>query len=353
MKLEKKPIFINYPEIHPSPIKRLLILKSLIRIINTRDNLVSYLDLGLKTEDAELFKNYLSENYSEYFDPKKKTINLFENYNGKIICGIDTLLDDLFSILNKKMLDDTKESTKTDGPENPAIPTVSIIDKIIDEIDTYKNTDDELESAFKWIFLDHSDPAVIREEMQVHLTNIYTLDEDKIKKFFNSERIFFEFLKIYTGRTKREIKDKFVQTRGKLLLCLEDFERNFSDKRYWSNLKIESHNIFKNIHDAILLPKSDELKIFLIIRGDPNKNKDQPVISYYNNKVVLFNKESSQYRKLQPQELVLADLLLENPTSYIFNPKRILTKIDAFHMIEFGIEACPSKEQVLNFLKED
>lgn len=353
MESKKNPIFINYPEIHSSPIKRLLILKSLIRIINTRENLVSYLDLGLKTEDAELFKNYLSENYSEYFDPKKKTINLFENYNGKIICGIDTLLDDLFNILNKEMLDDTTESSKTDVPESPAIPTVSGIDNIVDVIDTYKNTDSELESAFKWIFLDSSIPGMISEEMQVHLKSIYTLDEDTNKEFFNSDRIFHEFLKVYSGLTKREIKKKFVQTRGKLLLCLEDFEKNFSDKQYWSNLQMESKIICQNIHDAKLHPKSDEFKIFLLIRGDPDKNKDNPVISYYNNKVVLFDKESSQYRKLQPQQIVLADLKLENPTSYIFNPNRILTNIDAFHMIELGIEACPSKEQVLNFLRGD
>lgn len=354
MESEKKPIFINYPEIHSSPIKRLLILKSLIKIINTQENFVSFEDLGLKTDNADLFKRYLSENFSEYFDLKKKTINLFENYDGKIICGIDCLLDDIFSVLNNEELEGKSSSYKVDDLDHKLISGVSKNDNLIEEIESTKNTDNRLKSAFKWIFFDYSEPVAIKEEMQIHLNSVYQLDEDKIIEYFNSNRIFSELLEVYKDKdqTKRKSQLRFVQTRGKLLLFLEDFERKLSDKRHWSNLKNESLDMFKNISDSLFTSKRDKLKIFLIIKGDPNKNRENSVISYYNNKVVLFSKNSSHYRKLQPQQIVLAELLQENPTSYIFNPKRILTNVDALQIIELGVETCPNKEQVLFFLKK-
>jgi hypothetical protein len=343
MKSEKEPIFIDYPAIHISPVKRLLYLKSLIKIINTNDNFINYENIGLKNEDVEFFKRYLSENYPEYFDPKKKSINLFENYNGKIICGIDLLLEDLFGILNNE-----KNTKEVNAPINPVDFNGFEKDNTADEIDFYKDSDRTLEYALKWIFLDQSEPELINEELEVHIRNIYSIEEDKIKEYFNCDRIIFELSKLYGGRTKREIWEEFFKIREKLLLFLDNFEKHFTDKQYWFDFKMESETIFKNIRDSIIISRNEKSKIFLIFKGDPDKNKDNPIISYYNNKVVLFNRGSPQYKNLLPHQIVLADLLSENPTYYIFNPKRILANNDALYMIQFGIEACPSKKEVLS-----
>lgn len=348
---EKSPIYIDYRALHSLPIKRLLILKSLIKLINTRDNLIHYEDLGLESEDAAILKKILLENYSDHFQPKKKIIHLFENYNGKIICGIDCLLDDIFELLKNKKIDGANDSSIKDAQDNPGVSKGSKVDNFGERNRLYTDHDDRLDSAFNWIFQDYSERGVVRQEMQIRLQGIYLIDEDKVKEYFNNTRIFSELVKIYKDDTTSEITKKLIQIRAKLVFCFVDFMRNFSDKSYWSELKKESEKMISNIEYVLPQLKRGGLKLFLILQGDPDKNHGNNVISYLNSKVVLFEKASPLYRKLQPQQIILADLRMENPTSYVFTPKKILTNVDALQMIDLGIETYPSKGDILEFLE--
>ena len=338
----KEPIFIDYPKIYGNAKKRLTFLRALIQIINTRANFVQFEELGLNPEDTELFKNYLKKNYSKYFDPRKNTINLFENYDGKIICGIDLLIEDLFGVISDDLKSITESSNKIDTTDQP--------EKIDTDIDS-SSSDAIFDIFFDWVFSEQYDKINFDTEIKGYLNDFYTFSESEIKDYFNinkiTEIIYENFKTLKTKGTK------IVQIRTKMVSCLEECEKHFADKDYWAELIVQTKKVFKNVIDASSIVKNEKVKLFLTFPRNPNIQNINNVISKYKNKTVLFEKDAPIFSKLNNNQIVQGEFIIEKETFYIVRPMRILDFSEAKTLLLLGVDACPTREFVNHFLDDN
>lgn len=339
----KEPIFIDYPKIYGNPRKRLTFLRALIQIINTRANFIQFEELGLNSEDIDLFKGYLKKNYSKHFDPRKNTINLFENYDGKIICGVDLLIEDLFVVIS----DGGKEDTETSKLPN----TIDQPENIADDNKEPLSSCAIFDIFYDWVFSEQYDKINFDTEIKVYLNDFYTFNESQIKNYFNIKKI---TEKIYENFKTSKIKGtKVVQIRTKMVSCLEEFEKHFSDKDYWAELIIQTKKIFKNVIDVSSIVKNEKMKLFLTFPRNPDIQSINNVISKYRNKIVLFQKDAPIFSKLNNNQIVQGEIIIEKDTFYIVKPLRILDFNEAKNLLLLGVDACPTREFVYRFLDDN
>jgi len=340
---DKEPIFIDYLKIFGNARKRLIFLRALIQIINTRANFIRFEELGLNSDETDLFKDYLKKNYSKYFDPRKNTINLFENYDGKIICGIDLLLEDLFTKMSEDEENDielSKIQATTDQPE-----IVGTITK--EPLSSFAIFD----IFYDWVFSEQDDKINFDTEIKVYLNDFYTFSESEIKNYFNIKKI---TEKIYENFKTSKIKGtKIVQIRTKIVSCLEDFEKHFSDKDYWAEFIVQTKKVFKNVIDANSILKNEKMKLFLTVPKNPNIQNINNVISKYKNKTVLFEKDAPLFLKINNDQVVHGEIIIEKETYYIVRPLRILDFSEAKTLLLLGVDACPTREFVNHFLDDN
>lgn len=339
----KEPIFIDYPKIYGNARKRLAFLRALIQIINTRANFVQFEELGLSPEDTDLFKTYLKKNYSKYFDPRKNTINLFENYDGKIICGIDLLIEDLFGVVSddqQSNIDSSNKIATTDQPET-----------VDTGVNNSPSSDAIFDIFFDWVFSEQYDKINFDTEIKGYLNDFFTFDESEIKTNFNINKI---SEKIYENFKSSKIKGtKIVQIRTKMVSCLEECEKHFSDKEYWAELIVQTKKIFKNVIDASSIAKNEKMKLFLTYPRNPHIQNINNVISKYKNKTVLFEKDAPIFSKLNNNQIVQGEIIVEKETFYIVKPLRVLDFNEAKTLLLLGVDACPTREFVNHFLDDN
>jgi len=341
---DKEPLFIDYSKIYGDSKKKLLLLRALIQIINTRADYIEFSDLKLSSDDEKLFIDFLKKYYPGNFDPKKKKINLFENYEGKIICGIDQMIEDLFSVLSKENV--TLDSPLIETSEKNTQGQNGDDDKE-EEILTYSI----FEIFYDWIFLEKYDKDNFDDESKLYLDEFVKYNESDLKNFFNIQTVRDEVIKNFK---KSNFKNtEIVKIRAKLTTFLEKIETHFHDKDYWSNLIIETKKCFKDLIDATTILKNEKMKLFLTSPGNPQIQNVNKVISYYKNKPVLFDKDASIFPNLKVNQIVLSEIKYDGEKNYIVNPIRIIDPNEAKMLLLFGVEAAPSTDFVSHFLDDN
>jgi len=340
---KKEPIFIDYSKIFGNSEKRLLFLRALIRIIDMRANFVKYSDLGLLSSDIEHFKHYLNENYSKYFETRKNKINLYENYDGKIIFNVDLLIEDICNLIN-----DNNQLLMSDSggiSQSATKRKESITSEIKDN--SKKNID---EIFYEWVFLVEYNQYTFEDEIKYILKEFYSINESEVKKIFTTEKVLNEFFKnIYSSHRK---KIRFSQFRYKILTCLEDFEKKCPDTTYWSSLQIKIKKLFICLINSETLSKKSNKKLFLTYSGDLNIQNINKVISKYQNRAVIFSYHSPLFERLEANQIILGEIIEERDNYIMVNPERILDTNEAKVLLFFGMEAFPTNQIVQLFLEK-
>jgi hypothetical protein len=338
---EKEPLFIDYSKLYGDSKKKLIFLRALIQIINTRADFIEFNDLKLSPDDKKLFADYLKKHYPENFDPKKNKINLFENYEGKIICGVDQMIEDLFTILS--MENKTLDLPPSEKPEN-VVQKQNVDDGYKEEILSYSI----FEIFYDWIFLEKYEKENFESESKMYLKEFFAFSESDLKNNFNIQRITDEILKNFTKlKIKRTL---IVKIRAKLISCLEELEKHSSDKGYWSNLITDTKKIFKNLIDATTILNNEKMKLFLTFPGNPHIQNINMVVGNYKNKTVLFQKDSPLFPNLEKKQIVQGEIKNERDNVFFVYPIRIIDFNETKMLMLFGVEAAPSNEYVMHFL---
>jgi hypothetical protein len=299
----------------------------------------------LNPDDKKLFIEYLRKYYSENFDPKKNSINLFENYDGKIICGIDQMIEDLFTLLsneNKRLI-----SGPSECPDTLPVQKENVEGSNPEQI----LTNSIFEIFYDWIFLEKYDKDNFDSESKMYLSDFFAFNESELKNNFNIDRITDE---IYKNFTKSNIKrSHIVQIRAKLIKFLEDLEKHSDDNNYWSKLITETKKIFKNLIDATTISNNEKKKLFLTFPGNPQFQNINRVISKYKNKTVLFEKDAQIFQSLKSDQIIQGEITSEKERSFIVKPLRIIDFNEAKMLLLFGVEAGPTTEYVRHFLADN
>jgi hypothetical protein len=363
---EKKPLFINYSEISSDSGKRLRFLRALIKIVNLNQTISHYENLGLRSEDIDDFKQFLTDTYPEFCRVHKKTVNM-DDFDGKVICNIDKLIDDIFSILSQTEIE-SRSIEITNGDINGSS---SKIENTV--IQSEKNNFvliDPLVITNKFL-IEIFDEGIAPAEVQLFVTRVIkeTKPED-IEMIFASSSLRQKIGKIPLKIKNHETHFEDVVSKKDLILSiLRKFSLQLPNKKYWETLSKDIESYFmeiidkcdqekieiiteKQIHKNVTINEillDNEIIIFYAEAGDPTINDRNPVISHYNNKIALFNSRFELSKKIQLGDCVLA-YFEEQPTFVRINPIAILHRNVTMKLIKNGIELSPPLNEILEKL---
>ncbi len=365
---KKEPIFIDYSKIYGDAKKKLIFLRALIQIINTRADFIKFEELGLTIEDTKLFTEYLKKYYSKNFDPKKNRINLYENYDGKIICNIDLLMDDLFKVL----LQNPSEESPHYSLQNPDQRSKSVNVDPNSKCDPVEPKGSKSSSNTYLEEILHF--RVSLAESQLFVDKIFReTNMGRIESLFTFNILCEEIDQIPLRVKKKEIDyESLILIRRILERILKKIGVKLNNPLYWNNLaqkvdeyflkkldqcsqellEILSENgtrILVTLNELIL---NENIKIFLAEQGNPAKNSRNAVISKYYNKIALFNSHCELSRAIRLNDIVLAEIA-EIAEKYVkVNPLKILTKSEAVKLISLDVECELSNEKIISTLSE-
>jgi hypothetical protein len=373
---EKEPIFIDYSEIPGSSKKKLLFLKTLLQMINKRDNFIRYEDLELNEGDTETFKLYLKK-YQKYFRLEKNKINLIENYNGKIVCGIDLLINDVFTVLSEVDLKNTsndlplknsnekKTHTQHEKLEEKSIETLE--EKPITLFRDPKNN--SLNKYLEKFF----NIGICQAEINLFFNEVVkNNNEDDVKKIFDFITLCDEIDRIPYRVKMGEITKESARFKRDYLTKILEFIRDLlNDKTYWDELIFKIKEKFSFAIDTCdehvmgindidgsykwvsvnEIANNQNLKIFFAEKGNPEINSKNRAISKFQNKIVFFDFVIPLSSKISPNDLVLGYLDFIEFNYVKVNPLKILTLEEFLKLIKLGVEVCPSEEVIFSFIK--
>jgi hypothetical protein len=373
---EKEPIFIDYSEIPGSSKKKLLFLKTLLQLINKRDNFIRYEDLELNEGDTETFKLYLKK-YQKYFRLEKNKINLIENYNGKIVCEIDLLINDVFTVLSEVDLKNTSNDLllKNSNEKKTHIQPEKLEEKSIETLEEKPITlfrDPKKNSLNKYLEK-FFNTGICQAEINLFFNEVVkNHNEDDVKKIFDFITLCDEIDRIpYRLKMGEITKESAKFKRDYLIKILELIRDILNDKTYWDELifKIkekfsfpidtcDEHVMGINDIDGSYkwvsvneIANNQNLKIFFAEKGNPEINSKNRAISKFQNKIVFFDFVIPLSSKISPNDLVLGYLDLIEFNYVKVNPLKILTLEEFLKLIKLGVEVCPSEEVIFSFIK--
>jgi len=361
----KKPLFIDYSEINGNPGNRLRFLRALLKIINLNDTIIHYDDLGLNSDDIEPFKEYLKTNYPDICRIHKKTLNM-DDFDGKIICNIDLLVEDILEILsqNQKLTASIRENQNILPSKNE-----------IQFISHRENTEilDLKKSSNRYIFEIFNGKISLAETQLFVDKIIKETDPENIEAIFNLSSLIEEIgkipLKIKNKQTNFEDEELIREI---LLKIINKFATYLSNKQYWEKLSIDINHYFLKIlkkcdqekltisfdngkkYDVTIaeILLNDKIKIFKANLGIPDEYDRNAIISEYQNKKALFNFTCDLTKEISLDDFVLAEIIGFRDTYVIINPLKILTGCETSKLLSLGVESYPSIEKVLSKISE-
>jgi hypothetical protein len=365
----KKPLFIDYSQINNDSKKRILFLRALLTIINSKQSIIHFDDLGLSPDDIEPFKQYLKNVYPELCRIHKKTLNI-DDFDGKVILNIDLLIDDIFNFLSKNPFDDKLSKNVLETQDSNYLKLKSCGISLGDTGEQKKESTNSLNKFLIEIF----DTGISLAETQIFVDKILkeTKPED-VEKIFNFSTLSCEIskipFKIKNNETDFENEILFKEI---LLRILNKFSTQLPNKKYWVQLSIDINDYFSKILEKcdqeklilsfengkkyevtineILL--EENIKIFQAISGIPDEHNHNLVISEYQKKKALFNFKCDLTEKISPNNNVLSKIIGFGDTFVIINPLKILTNRETSKLLSLGVEGYPSAEKIYSQISE-
>jgi hypothetical protein len=362
----KKPLFIDYSEINGSPDNRLRFLRALLKIIDLNDAVIHYDDLGLNCDNIEPFKEYLKTNYPDICRIHKKTLNM-DDFDGKIICNIDLLVEDSLEILsqNQKLTDSIRENQNIVSSKNEIQSNFHDENKEI--------MDDLKKPSHRYIFEIFNGKISLAETQLFVDKIIKKTDPENIEAIFNLSSLIEEIgkipLKIKNKQTNFEDEELIKEI---LLKIINKFATYLSNKQYWEKLSIDINHYFLKIlkkcdqekltisfdngkkYDVTIaeILLNDNIKIFRAKLGIPDEYDRNAIISEYQNKKALFNFSCDLTKEISLDDFVLAEIIGFRDTYIIINPLKILTGRETSELLSLGVECYPSIEMILSKISE-
>lgn len=364
----KKPIFIDYSKINEDLGKRLRFLRAIIKLSDAKEDIVHLENLGLDLDEIEIFKQYLAKRYPGNFRVHKKIVNK-DDFNGKIICNIDMLIEDIFKIMSQYPVEEYPYAP-LQHPDNGSIKSVNVdpLSKcdLVEDGDLNCSSNKYLDEILHF--------RVSLAESQLFVDKIFReTNVKKIKPLFTFNLLCEEIDQIPLRVKKKDIDNESLPLIREVLgRILKKIGIKLNNPIYWDNLAQQVDNYFlkkldqcsqellevlsengtRNLVTLNELILNENIKIFLAKQGNPDKNSRNAVISKYYNKIVLFNSHCELSRTIRLNDIVLAEIA-EIAEKYVkVNPLKILTKSEAVKLISLNVECEPSNEKLISTLSE-
>lgn len=348
-------LYIDYTELctlHKAPKKRILFLNAIKSLIDLDRKFIRYDELGLFNEDINSFIALLkSMQYSQFFIPLNNGVEIVKRVDGKIIVGTDLLLQDLKEIYaDITQIPDLTYLLKEGNNEE--------VKNEISEIFTEVNSLILSPKVFRWWLFKYISIPLIpysKEGLEIYQTYLKSLDEEEIKQFFDLD-VLAEEVRYFPDRKKKgEIGDMDMQQIINFIGAItRNIEENHPLLKDLFNLRHTLNKIFQEIYTVeeakpAFLPTHSQ-KLFLVEKGNTRRN---PMISRYNNKIVLFNDTEPLSKKLKAGDIILGTIKkeLEYFKTIIVNPEKVLGEDEVKSFLERGIEAAPSRNKILERLE--
>jgi hypothetical protein len=366
---EKGPIFIDYSKIHRNPKQRLFFLRALIKLADSKKDIIQFEDLELDPGEIEIFKQYLKEFYPGKFRIYKKTFNK-DDFDGKIICNIDLLIKDICEILSQgKNNDKLTDRTSEQNDINPVKNNIQTNDH--DNQNGIKTYSRNLSNKYLHEIF-HGGVSIAETQLFVNKV-IKETKPETLEVFFNFSALSEEIKKIPLKVKNQERNVENVLVLKELIQkILKKFENQLPNKKYWEQLSIDTNDYFSKILEKcdqeklilsfengkkyevtineILL--EENIKIFQAIPGIPDEHNHNLVISEYQKKKALFNFKCDLTEKISPNNNVLSKIIGFGDTFVIINPLKILTNQETSKLLSLGVEGYPSAEKIYSQISE-
>ena len=348
-------IYIDYADLCESSEKRILYLEAIKKLINTDKNSLRYHDLKLFDKNVKNFVDLLNKKkeFKQFFVPFSDHVEVVGKIDGEIIVGTSLLLRDLekfrMNLMKKSYIPSLlTEIRNGKRPKNDVSEALSEVTNLILS-----------PAVFRWWLFKYIDTSLLphsNEGSKIYRIYLKTLDEDKIKQFFDLDVLREEVKKFPDRKKSGEIKDDDVKQIASFIdgIFEDIIEKHPSNSVYWNDMRHEVRKIFSiPPTPPPLTPPPKNQKLVLVMQGDKKINPENPIISKYLNKIILFNNSISLSKTLKVGNVVLGTIKREiNYCNVIIvNPEKVLDKDEVVCLLEKGVDAIPSREKILESLR--
>ena len=346
-------VHIDYSKLHGSPEKRILFLNGIINLVDMDRESITYHELELFGRDRDCFAKLLGKEFEQFFTSEDR-IERLESVDGYVIIGANLLIQDLNKIQTELidktdilyLIEEMKKENQIDGND------LKLLNKVLTDACSLIL----LPKVFwLWLFKYIDTPLIPHSEsgLEIYQTYLKSLNEDEIKQFFNLDKLCKEIELLPKRKRVGELKDKDItQIKNFIFKIIKNMEKNYSSPKYWFNIYHEVNKIINKIIIEHISPTPNQ-KIFLILKGDIKINPRNPIISRYDNKIVLFNDAEPLSRKLKDGDIILGTIKkeLKYSKAIIVNPEKVLGEDEVRSLLERSIDAAPSRNRILERLE--
>jgi len=298
----------------------------------------------------------LGIDYKQFFVPLEDRVDIIERIDGEIIVGTNQLIQDLKEIQTELidktdilyLIEEIKKENQIDGND------LKLINKVLTNV-----RDLILLPNVFWLWLfKYIDTPLIphsKDGLKIYQAYLKSLDEEKNKQLFNLDILCKEIRRFPEREIRYEEEKRIISFIEKMT---KKIENSTSDKIWWFNIRHKVNQTFSNIHTSkngkIHHPFPSNQKIFLVEKGDTKINPRNPALSRCHSKRVLFNDDVPLSKKLGEGDLVLGAIIKEinHLKVLIVNPVKKLSKDEAKSLLKEGIDVCPSRDRILEYLRE-
>lgn len=346
-------IYIDYNEIkkfQENSIKnRILFLKTISDLSSKESTKCN--EIGLVGEDLDSFVELLKKlPFRNFFITLEDRIDLVSKIDGKIIVGMDSLLEDL----NELQTQLQAKSTVTELMEN-----LCELNENLNQTDLNVFFNKFIPSLFRqWLFKYITIPFIPHsyEGFQTYKKILKRIDKKKLKTIFKADYFMEEIRNIPKREDLGELTSSDIEhIRGftlDLTKYIENLDKYFF-KDHWFKVRNEIDKAFWEIRNQKLTVSEDQIKelyLFLVIKGNKYKNSRNSVISYYHGKTVIFNDSNPLVRVLNGGDRVLGKIIREKSNYIVVNVIKKLDEGEVSHYVENHIKCVPSKNEILGSL---
>lgn len=337
-------IFIEYKKLHENRSKRILFLDLIFKLSNL-EGLIPFNTLSLNDDDLDAFKELILEApYKNYFVNIEKSFQIVDNIDGKILSDIDVLADDLRQI-------------------NIEIEKKHSLVHVFKEINLNNLDSNDLETFFKdiypyfllkWLFKEINLPLIPFDEdgLEIFKNSLDNLNRSQIKEIFDKNVLIEKVQNLPDRIEQNEIDvEDFKIIQKNVLNVLNYVHKNIHLEPYadCSTLKKEIIKHFDSLRNYSKIPFTllpGEM-IFLVEKGISDL-ENNPFISYYQNKIVLFRHSIPLTKTLKSRDVVLCDIYDKKPTFLTVDPKKKLNEHEILVYLIEEIEYGTSKSEIKN-----
>jgi len=321
-------VYIPYEKLHENPEKRILFLELLTELINVEKDYMAYNELGLIGEDKKTFANLLRiTEFKEFFLPFEDRVELYKRPDGKIVVGIDLLIEDLKEIRNRSSISDLIENIKSGG----SVGGIKRLGQLASDALSLLLFP---EVFYLWLFKYIDIPPISHsyDEAIIYGKLIATLKEEEVKRFFDQNKLLHEIELLPERKKCGELKDEDITN---IKTCIDaelvynsDLKKMFPQLYESAEFVEILHQVNKKFNEIKKTPAEGDvekkavpsstpsIKIFLVLEGDHKMHSRNPIRSQLHvNKgiTVLFEDRTPLTKKLKVGDIVLGEIVREIP----------------------------------------